>query len=252
MKLYELIAVEGGHKGQAEKTRADLVNTFDKKRHHFMEQVVTFTSNVEGSMPVTEKQLSLQATVHDELEWITGIWAKALDMSYLVADGNTKARADVVLEDGTELMKDVPATALLELEKRAAEMHALAMSVPTLDPAKGFQPDANRGRHIYRAAEDVKPRTQKQQIPLVLYEATKEHPAQVNLVSHDVLIGSVKTQEWSGLVTPAEKAEMIGRAEMLQRAIKKARSRANAVEMTDDVKIGVKLLNFVFNGEKGS
>ena len=89
------------------------------------------------------KAMSIQTTVQKELGWIKGHMAKALDASFQVAEANTKARADVVLEDdaGTVLLKDVPATALLELEKRAVEIQQLVASIPTLDPAKGFTPD---------------------------------------------------------------------------------------------------------------
>jgi hypothetical protein len=245
-KLHELLAVEGSLKNQAEKTRADLLQTFEKKRHLFAEKVVTFTPNQEDAQIVTEEQLDLQSTVRKELAWISGIWAKALDVAYHVAEANTQARADVVLEDGDPLLKGVPATALLELEKRAMEMHALVQRIPTLDPAKSFIPAPERGKDIYKARDDVKTRTKKIQRPLVLSPATDKHPAQVNVISEDVPVGTITTQEWSSLLTPAEKSEMLDRAERLHRAIKAARARANAIDATSQAQIGEKLLKFVF------
>ena len=245
-KLHEALAVESTLKGQADKTRAELANTFEKRRHLFSEKVVTFKPSDEGQPPVTEEQLDLNSTVPQELAWIKALWAKALDASFQIAEANMSARADVVLDDGKTLLKDVPATALLELEKRAAEVHALVASIPTLDPAKGFTPDPARGAGVYKAREESKTRTKKVQRPVVLYDATKEHPAQVQLVSEDVPVGLVQTQEWSGLLTPAAKSEMLERAEALKRALKQARARANEQDIDASRKPGLTVLGFVF------
>src|SRR3990167_3611904 len=173
-KLHELLAAEGTAKTQADKCRSDLLNTFDKKRHLFGEKVVTFQPNADGAAAVTEEQSDLQSTVRMELKWIADMWAKALDAAYQIAESNMGARADVVLDNGTILFREVPATALLELEKRAGEAHALVSAIPTLDPAKGFRPDADRGGGISKAREVTKTRTKKTIRPIVKYEATKE------------------------------------------------------------------------------
>jgi hypothetical protein len=57
-KLHELLAVSGNLKGQADTTRKDLKNTFEKKRHLFEEEVVTFVPSEDGVPSVTEKQKS--------------------------------------------------------------------------------------------------------------------------------------------------------------------------------------------------
>lgn len=245
-KLHEILAAESVASGQAEKCRTDLLNTFEKKRHLFGEKVVVYRPHAEGEEPRTEEQSSLQTTVQQELAWIAGIWSKALDAAYQVDLGNTIARADIVLSDGeTVIAKDVPATALLQLEKRAAEIHALVSAIPTLDPTKGFAPDPDRGRGIYRSREESKDRTKKEQLPIVLYHATPEHPAQTQLITKDVVVGHTFSQEWSGLITPADKAALIERAEELKQSIKRARARANDVTCPDD-RIGGKMLDYVF------
>lgn len=242
-KLHELLAAEGTVKTQADTCRSDLLNTFDKKKHLFGEKIVTFLPSADGAQTVTEEQSDLQSTVKTELKWIAGIWSKALDAAYQIAESNMGARADVVLDNGTILMKAVPATALLELEKRAGEIHALAKSIPTLDPAKGFRPDPDRGDGIYKAREEMRTRTKKITRPIVKYEATKEHPAQVDF--EDVPIGIIRAQEWSGLITPAEKADILTRAEELRRALKTARSRANEADAATGV-VGKQLFDYVF------
>lgn len=250
-KLHELLAVETNLENQANKCRLDLMNTFEKKRHLFEEKRVVFIPLAEGEQQVVEQQSDIQTTVHKELDWIQAYIAKALDASYQVAEANTQARADVVLDDdaGTILLKGLPATALLELEKRVAEVQALIGVIPTLDPAKGFTSDPQRG--VFKAREVVKNRTKKQPKVIVRYEATKEHPAQTELFNEDVPIGKIQEQEWSGLLTPSDKADLLNRVEMVARAVRRARSRANDTEVDINKRIGSKLLKYVISGATG-
>jgi hypothetical protein len=250
-KLHELLAVEGQLENQANKVRTDLMNTFEKKVHLFRESRVVFKPSVEGEHETVEVQSDIQSTVRKELDWISGHIVKALDASYQVAEANTHARADVVLDDDvqTVILKDVPATALLELEKRVAELQALVAAIPTLDPAKGFTADPQR-LNAFKAREVVKTRTKKTIEVIVKYAATKEHPAQTEMINVDKPIGELREQEWSGLITPAEKAELIDRAEMIGRAVRKARARANEAEIDSAKKVGKKIVGFIFNGDK--
>lgn len=249
-KLHELLAVENNLDGQAGKTRTELMKTFQDKRHLFSETRVTFKPLEEGTAETTEQQSDIQTTVADEVKWLSKILAKAWDAAYQIDVANTQAKANVVdEEDGTIILKDVPATALLQLEKRMKEMHDFILSIPTLDPAKGFKADANRGDGYYRALDVTKPRTKKVFVPLVLAAATKEHPAQVKEGYEDKSIGTVLHQEWSSLITPAEKADLLDRCDRLARSIKRARSKANEQEVDVKTQVVAKdLLAYVFKG----
>lgn len=246
MKLHELLAIESNLENQTNKVRQDLGSTFEKKQHLFQEKLVTYTPYDEGLKTEVESQLDLQTTVQKELEWIQQHLKKSLDASYRVAVTNTSAKAAIILEDGTEIANNVPATALLELEKRMSDILGLIKAVPTLDPTKGFQLDSQRGEGVYKARETIKKRTKKSPKVIVKYEATTEHPAQTELVYEDKPIGEIKEQEWSGLITPARKSELINRVEILSRAIRQARSRANDVEVPKDAQIGSALLSYIF------
>lgn len=250
-KLHELLAMETSLEAQAAKCRTDLEDTFAKKRHHFEEKKEVFTSTTEGEPVLSRTVCDIQTTVHKELNWIKEHLRKALDASYQVAEANTRARADVVLEDdaGTVLLKDVPATALLELEKRAVEVQKLVQAIPTLDPARGFEPDDGRGAGFYKARDVVKTRTKKDTKIVVKFAPTKEHPGQAEMLTVDVPVGTVAEQEWSSLITVAEKAEMLDRAEMLVRAFRRARCRANDAEVNHGLKLGARVLSYVFDGK---
>lgn len=248
--LHELLAIEGQLEGQAQKCRTQLAATFTGKRHLFEEKSKVFTPLAENAQRETSVESTLQSTVPEELDWITPFITKALDAGLQIAEANTVARADIVLEDGQVLATNVPATALLELEKRVNEVKTLIEAVPTLDPAKGFEPYASHAKkHVFKAREVRKPRTQKMKEVLTLAPATDKHPAQVQLLDVDKVVGHVDEQEWSGLITPAAKADLITRVETLVRAVKAARSRANNVTVDRERRYGAALMSYVFNGK---
>lgn len=248
--LHEQLAIETALKNQSDKCRTELASTFEKKRHLFAETHKVFTPITEGAKAETTVESTIQTSVTSELSWIQPFLAKTLDASLQVAEANTSARSDIVLETGEVVATNVPATALLELEKRVAEVKTLVEAIPTLDPAKGFTIDASHAmRGVFKAREVRKPRTQKAKEVYTLAPATDKHPAQVQLLDIDKLIGHVDEQEWSALITPADKAELIDRVEILARAVKAARSRANNVTVDRSRQYGVKLLTYVFSGK---
>lgn len=246
-KLHELLAVERDLKNQAEKATADLANTFEKKRQHFAGLLQTFNPLEEDKPPMVESVVELQTTVPREINWLRPFVTKALDAGYQVAEANTNARGDIILEDGTVLAEKVPATALLELEKRCAELFAFLKQIPTVDPAKGFAPDAEKGDDVFQARPLDKPRTKKENKVVTLFQGNDKHPPQVQVFVEDVPTGTIHLQEWSGLITTARKADLLTRIEDLTRATKQARSRANEQEIDVlKVKVGKKILDWLF------
>ena len=134
-KLHELLAVESALENQATKCRGELSDTFAKKRHLFEEKRVTFQPIAEGAPAETEIQSDLQSTVASELKWIEGIIVKSLNASYQVACANTKAVADIVLEDDTVIAANVPEDNVPPLRVRLVPMaiaEAEAVIVPEL------------------------------------------------------------------------------------------------------------------------
>lgn len=243
-KLYELLAVERDLNGQIDKTRGDLEATFHKKPHLFSKKQVTFQPAGENLPSVTEEQSEIATSVTKELDWMTGLWSKAIDVGFQVCDANQRAVADVEVDEQT-IARGVPATALLQLEHRLTELQKLLTAIPTLDSAKNFKIDESLGPDVYKAREVQTKRTEKQQIPLELAKATDKHAAQVQLISKDVVVGTLTIQEWSAMITPADKADLLVRCEALKRAVKSALSRANAVEIDKTKTIAKTMFDYV-------
>ena len=245
-KLHELLAVRGSLKAQAAKVLLDLSNTFEKKHHHFTAKLKTYTPLGEDAPSKTEEESALQTTVRRELAWIQPYLAKNIDSHFQIALGNTTAAADIVLADGKRLATGVPASTLLELEDTVEGLRKFIETIPTLDPAKGFRPDPAQEPGVYVSREVEKTRTQMQKRAIVMYPATDKHPAQTQLVDEQVPIGVIREREWSSMLTPAEKGDLLDRVEQLSRAIKSARSQANEADVPVTTGIGSTLLAYVF------
>jgi flagellar basal body rod protein FlgC len=253
-KLHELLAVQGNLSGQSTKLRTDLSVLFKSKKHHFTETTKIFISSEEGTAkePVLEDQQNIQTTVLKEITWICPHLAKSLDVAFQVDMANTKAAADVIPEEGEEpLLRNIPATTLLQLEKRVVEWKAMIADIPTLDPAKGFEVDPNhreakQGKGIYKAREVKKPRTRKVKEIITLSPATDKFAANVQVYDADKTIGQTQETEWSSMITPALKADLLDRVETLFRAVTKARAKANEYSLESKEKIGSTLLEYVF------
>jgi hypothetical protein len=246
-KVHELLAVQSNLVGQSTKLRGELINTFEKKRHLFEETRKTFTPLGEEGGVTVEEQKDIQTTVVDEINWICKHLVKSLDVAYQVDLANTLAKADIVTETGEVLVKNVPATALLQLEKRVNEIKELISAIPTLDPTKSFTLDPDHSKSgVFKAREITKIRKQKVKKAFELSKATDKFPANVQMIDEDVPVGKILEQEWSSLITPAIKADLLGQVEILYRAVTSARSKANDYSVEGTQKIGAALLEFVF------
>jgi hypothetical protein len=83
--------------------------------------------------------------------------------------------------------------------------------------------------------------------PLVLYDATKEHPAQVKLTTEDVISGYWRTTHLCGAMPKQDKAKLLVRILKLLDGVRKARELANEMTVTD-VKVGEAIFDYVLDG----
>ena len=82
-------------------------------------------------------------------------------------------------------------------------------------------------------------------LPITLYEATEEHPAQTQLITEDVIAGQWLTIKYSGAIAPPRKKQLLARIEKLSNAVKFAREQANAIEATEK-KLGREVFDYLF------
>lgn len=230
-KLHELLAVEGDLASVAEKVTDEAVNTFSKKQEHFVGQVRTLTmfDEARSGENVTDEK-PLVTTVGAKLDYVAKQVIPYFDAVLQKDVTNQSAIADLVV-NGKTLAKDLPATFLLGMEARLKKLRKVYETIPTLNPGIHFVKDEAAGEGVYRQENpSTNMRTEKTIKHKVLYDATKEHPAQIERWNEDVPIGRIETAHTSGMVSPAEKSRLLGNVDTLLRAVKKARQRANTVD----------------------
>lgn len=249
--LHEILAIEQEYKANAERVRSQSIDTFRSKQKHFTGMRRTFRPfAVDEQMgddggERLEAENRLVKTVPEELEQMLKSVSEAIDIGYQIDEANTKAKADIVIDEQV-IATDVPATFLLQLEKRLREIRAVLKEIPCFDPVRiwNVDPGADK-KYVLRAEPVTTIRKQRNKKYNVMYEATKEHPAQVDIVEIEEPIGEIRSYEWTGMVSPGKKNALLEQLEKLLSAVKTARSRANIVEINNEKKIARQLFNYL-------
>ncbi|MBD3408195.1 MAG: hypothetical protein GF411_18885 [Candidatus Lokiarchaeota archaeon] len=249
-KLHEIIAVEGDHRGAYQKILNEATATFKNKPNHFMAQVRHYEPFDENDPDVlADEEVEMVTTVDEKLDYIfSESIIPYLDVLIQKERTNQEARTDLVV-DGVTIAKDVPATFLLGLETRLKDIRQVLDNIPTLQPGIKWEKDETHVKAttgtVYKTANPVeKRRTKKVVQHKVLYDATDKHPAQIEKWNEDAPIGKFIETHWSGVLSPADKSSIISRVDKLQRAVKKARQRANEQEILN-VTIGKEIANYI-------
>lgn len=207
-------------------------------------QIRTYEPREDGGeqRPSESQQVQLRATdVLDELaEQLTRHW----DLALWRDEGNTRARADVVV-DGVTLLENVPATFLLFLEKQLNDWRTAITKLPTLATDQVWNFDDATGLHHTAPVKSAS--TRKVLRNHQLAPATDKHPAQVKTYEEDVPVGDWTTVRLSGALPVPHQRLLVERLDKLADAVKTAREKANAVEV-DEVKAAETLFTYLLRG----
>lgn len=225
-KLNQILAVEKGTKSRVY-SEVTTMNASAQKPALFNGFSKNWKPKDEDSEVFPPESLRVQQNARELLQNLARHLTELFDVSAAKDWANCLARADVVV-DGKVLVKGSPATYLLFLEKQLNDMQTFVTNLPTLDPAEEWRFD--EASNVYKSELTKTARTKKVQKPIVLYDATKEHPAQTQLITEDVVIGHWDTVKHSGALPPKRRQELLERIEKLIKAVKFAREEANGQE----------------------
>lgn len=243
-KLHELLAVEGDLEGTYRKIIEETTATFAKKADHFFGFTRSLEWFTEGMPEHPIEHKAMDTTVADKLRYQEKHIIRYLDAVLQKEATNQTAVADLVVE-GKTVAEKVPATFLLGLESKLKHIRSSYQAVPTLPPGIEWALDDQKGENVFkRVYPEEQYKTKTEIVPQILYEATKEHPAQVEKISETKNVGLFSRHVWSGTLTPAAKSYILGRIDILIRATKKARQRANSTEVLKR-QIGKALFDFI-------
>ncbi len=243
-KLHELLAVEADLEGRARTIMEETRKVFKDKPALFMGAVRTYQPFVEDGISYPEEHQSLTTTVGEKLDYAGEAIARYYDAILQKESTNQVATADLVV-NGALIAENLPATFLLGMETRLRKLRDVYAMIPTLAVGTEWQLDEGKGKGVYSTVHpEEKMKTQRTTKSAVLYEATEHHPAQIDKWEETENVGKYVKHIWSGMVTPSRKSELLDRIDTLIGAVKKARQRANAVEVMN-VSIGKKLIDFI-------
>lgn len=239
-KLNQLIATEPEWKGVADKIIQETIKVF-RGEDLFSGLVKEYTPKVADGDPLPTERKEVVTTVQKRLDWTRKPVLNLLDYELMRDKTNQTASADLEV-DGKVIASDVPVTTLLSLEKRLRQLRSIFDSIPTLDLSKKWE-EVEDGIFKYGPIEQY--RTAKKTVPVVLTEATKEHPAQVKDVVEDVMIGTYKSTYFSGAMHPRLKAKILERTDLLIEAVKTARVQGNDTEVKES-RMGKAIFDYLF------
>lgn len=240
-KLNQIIAVAAGKKSHAHKAITEAYQALQKAT--LLEGISrTYKPKDDEGEPLPPEKKLVQVKVKDAIQGVAAALTELYDVVATQDAANCQAKADVVV-DGTAVLRAVPVTTLLFLEKQLVDLHTFVEKLPTLDPGESWAYKADVDQYTSEAYQTTK--TKKVLKNHVKAEATKEHPAQVETYTEDVIVGHWTTVKFSGAVPAKERNDMLARVEALQEAVKTAREEANGMEV-EPRKVGAAVLQFVF------
>lgn len=240
-KLNQIIAIANGKKSQSE---AALTQVYHKLQKDGLITGLSRTyqaKDEDGDRFPAESKI-LQFRVSDALVEAKKTLTELFDVIAAQEYGNCHARANIVVDDKV-ILEDVPVTYLLFLEKQLLNVQALITKLPVLDPSQKWSYSEAQKCWAAEPVETVK--TKKVPKAFVKYEATKEHPAQVEIFHEDVVTGYWTAINYSGATTQQSKTDMLERVCKLQEAVKKAREEANSASI-DVPSIGKEIFEYLF------
>jgi len=241
-KLNQVIAIEKGVKSRA---YAELTETFKviQKPDLFQGFAKTYRPKDEAGETYPPEHKKVQFNVETLLKKIAGGIGEAMDVTVQKDSANTNAYADVVIEDADLTLSALPVTFLLSLEKQFTDLRTFIVKLPVLDEIEDWSIDQNTD--LYKTNAISTHRTKKTQTPIVLYNATKEHPAQTQIITEDVLVGYWETIKHSGAMPAPRKEIILGRMDAFIKAVKFAREKANEGDAPKKY-VGDQVFNYLF------
>ena len=240
-KLNQIVAIE---KGVKTSSQTELTHQYQLLQKSALLSGIsrTYQPKDEEGEALPPESTKVQVKVDDVLVRIADTMTRLFDVTATKEWANTTAHTDVVV-DGKPLLRDVPITYLLFLEKRLIDLHTLISKLPLLDGAEDWEHDPSTD--VWRTPPTRTLRTKKVPRNHVKAEATEHHPAQVEMYFEDIPVGTWTTVKFSGALPAQRVNELTARVDKLAEAVRFARESANEAEVTDH-KVGQKVFGYLF------
>lgn len=241
-RLNQIIAIEKGVKSQSMRELTDIHQMLQKPA--LLAGISrTYRPKDEEGEEYPPESTKVQVKAEEAIRKTVDVLTQLFDVTATKDWSNGKATAAIVV-DGNTLVKDVPVTYLLFLEKQLVDLHTFIKKLPVLDASETWVFDQSADAWATEPMQTVK--TKKIPRNHVKAEATEHHPAQVEVYYEDVVVGNWRTVKFSGALPAKRINELIERVEKLQKAVKFAREEANNTEV-EDQKVGKPIFDYLFS-----
>lgn len=250
VKLHEILAIESCKEGYFKSTLTDITNLFKNKANHFsgFNKCLTLYGDETPEKIAKEKSeatsQALTSTVKKELQYLAEVVTSYVDVVYKKDDANRRAIADIVV-NGVTIAVGVPVTTLLGLENKLKQLRPIYDQIPTLLPGTSWEIAPSLGEGVYiDKDQQILAKTRKGFAFKEVSPATDKFPAQVEKWETVEDIGFTTLTRWTGMLSVADKVELLKRFDAVNHAVKQARQRANDVEV-HSVNIGKVLMDTI-------
>lgn len=246
--LHELLAVEQGRAETSNRLVKEATKTLGTKRSIFeglQKAHEVFDEDKQNLKQATEHK-EVESTVDEQLDFVCKEVAAYWDVILQKDEANQRAKADIIV-NGQVIVQNVPSTTLLGMEKKLTSLLAMYNAIPTTDSAVAWEKDENYAKAgVWRTKYPIE-RQHKVVVRdwQIVAPATDRHPAQVQEISKEEILGKYVITGFSGAVSPLDKAEKLERLTALIRAVREARQRANSTEVNNDLVFGEALVDFI-------
>lgn len=240
-KLNQIIAVEKGIKSKVFGELTNL-NKLVQKPDLFNGLNKTYEKRDEDGEDLPAERKRVQYTVPDVLRTLQTSITELVDVTARKDFTNCEAKASITI-GGTVIVKDAPVSFLLFLEKTLTDIRTFVGNLPVLDEAESWSFDHQAS--LWKTDAIKTHRTKKTQKPIVLYDATTEHPAQTQLITEDVIAGYWNQVKLSGATSKKDKEQLITKVDTLLRAVKEARELANIQDEVSVPKIADSIFDYL-------
>jgi hypothetical protein len=239
--LNKIVAVEKGAKERFNRRISDLYKQVQKPAL-FQGMDRTYQPATDDGQQLPPERQLIEARVDVVLEDLAEIVANFYDVIATKDHGNTIAKADVVV-DGKVLVKDASVPFLLFLEKELVSLRSFIKELPILSVSEEWT--WNDDATVFVATPVQTHKTKKVLKAVTLYEATPEHPAQVEKFTEDEIVGFWTAIKSSAAVTAKRRSELEARVNVVLEAVKQAREEANMTEVPQQ-HVGAAIFKAIF------
>lgn len=241
LKLNQIIAIGNGVKSRKQSSFSATYHML-KKEGVFSGHSKTYLPKDEDGEQLPEETKVVQLTVDKAIENAKAVLEDMFNIIGTQDKGNCLAKANVIV-NGTLLLKDVPATHLIFLEKQLEDINTFINTFPTLDPAEDWEWNVNGG--VFKSKHSETFRTKQVPKSMITAPATDKHPAQVHIYNENVVIGTYTMVKYSGATSVQRKEDLLEKVRVLTRAVQQAREEANMTEV-ESVTYGTDILKYIF------